>query len=477
MIVTWNRGAEQIFGHSADDVIGKEAAAVLAPPGGESEREETRTKLAQGQATHRQVPIVRADGRRIMVSVTSSPIREADGRWVGISSICRDVTAEHHAVEQLRVSEATRRASLDALEQGVAMSDLEGRVLMLNQGGERMLGFTAEQLTELVAGGRWESYREDGTILPPEQRPIRHTMDTGEPVRDAIVGWKTKKDSFVVLRVATQPMTDVDGNLAGVVTAFADITVERRQERERARLESARLEAVAQLRRSNTELARSNSDLEEFTSVAAHDLKSPLSTIAGFAQMLDAGLGGPLEQQGQEYASHVLRGVQRMQALIDDLLMYARLGSVVSTVPTDLNRLVADVLDALRSEIDTPAAMIEVGDLPSIDVDPTQARQLVQNLLSNALKFQPEGNTPQVAIKAAATDAGWEFSVTDNGIGIDPRFRDRIFRMFQRLHGQNAYGGTGIGLSICRRVVENHGGRIWVDDGPDGGTRFTFTLS
>lgn len=232
-----------------------------------------------------------------------------------------------------------------------------------------------------------------------------------------------------------------------------------------------------ELEAANAELARSNADLSDFAAVAAHDLKSPLHVILGFGELLVASHGGQLDDQGRELLASVVSGARRMEELIEALLAYCRVGSAdrVAT-ETDLNSVVASVQAVLEPEIKAVHATITSDLLPRVIGDPVQLRGLFQNLIANALTFTRGGVPPVVHVSAQWHDDGWLISVADNGIGIDDAQRERIFGMFTRLHPQDRFGGTGIGLAICQRIVEGHGGRIWVEDNPAGGSRFLFRL-
>ncbi len=262
----------------------------------------------------------------------------------------------------------------------------------------------------------------------------------------------------------------LDGDLAEWLRRAEEITTARRA------AEAALREYASRLAAANEELARSNADLASFAAVAAHDLKSPLVTIAGFTQLLRSGRGGSLSERGLEIADNIVQGVRRMQELIDDLLAYAQLGTSATFGEVGTADLMAHVLQDLAAETAAAGADIAVDELPDVSGDAGQLRQLLLNLVSNALKFRRPDGTPRVRVGVEPVPEGWLFTVADNGIGIDREDRERVFAMFHRLHGQARYPGTGIGLAICRRVVENHRGRIWLDETPGGGTTVRFTL-
>ncbi|MFA1541402.1 sensor histidine kinase [Actinomadura monticuli] len=228
------------------------------------------------------------------------------------------------------------------------------------------------------------------------------------------------------------------------------------------------------------ELRRSNAELEQFAYVASHDLQEPLRKVASFCQMIERRYGDQLDDRGQQYIAFAVDGAKRMQALINDLLSFSRVGRMTrpeeSVDLADVVRQATDNLAALREET---GAEVDVRDLPHVDGDRTQLTQLFQNLIGNAIKFRREGVPPRVVIDARRDGDEWEFACTDNGIGVEPRYADRIFLIFQRLHPRDEYTGTGIGLALCKKIVEFHGGRIWLDAedrGDEPGTTFRWTL-
>ena len=264
-----------------------------------------------------------------------------------------------------------------------------------------------------------------------------------------------------------------------------------RVEDERVRAEQANREAGpalaernAQLERANAELAettarleRSNEELQRFATVASHDLREPLRVVSGFADLLARRHSDELGPEGQRFVEAITGGVARMDDMISDLLAYARAGRVDQPLePVDANEVVTDVLEGLQRAIEEAGAEVEVEPLPMVTGNAAALRQLFQNLIANAIKFV-DGGPPRVRIWAAEVPEGWRFTIRDNGIGIDSEQAERIFGMFARLHGADRYPGTGVGLAVCQRIVDVHGGRIWVEPAPSGGSQFMFTIA
>lgn len=234
--------------------------------------------------------------------------------------------------------------------------------------------------------------------------------------------------------------------------------------------------AQESLERFSQELQRSNMDLEQFAYVASHDLQEPLRMVTSFLQLLSSRYSDKLDSTADEYINFAFGGARRMQQLIDDLLIYSRLGTRGSEmVPTDVNDAVSNAMANLRVMIDQAQAQVIIEKLPVVNGDISQLTQLFQNLIGNALKFHSE-RRPEIKIGAQRQDDGWLLWVSDNGIGIDPQYHERVFMIFQRLHPRQTYEGTGIGLAICKKIVERHRGRIWVNSTPGRGSTFYFTI-
>lgn len=246
-------------------------------------------------------------------------------------------------------------------------------------------------------------------------------------------------------------------------------------ESDRKRL-AAELESREELARTNVELERANADLEQFAYVASHDLQEPLRTVAGFARLLTDSYRDRLDDEANGFIEFIVDGVARMEALIQGLLAYSRLKTEdKDPEPVDIETVVGLVSTDLRAAIDAAEAVVTHGRLPTVIGDPIQLTELFQNLVSNAIKFR-RLDPLRVHVSVSREDDEWTFSVQDNGIGIDPKDAERIFEIFQRLHPRDVYAGTGIGLAVCRLIVERHGGRVWVESEAGKGSTFRFTL-
>jgi light-regulated signal transduction histidine kinase (bacteriophytochrome) len=237
-----------------------------------------------------------------------------------------------------------------------------------------------------------------------------------------------------------------------------------------------RKHAQESLQQTAEDLKRSNRDLEQFAYVASHDLQEPLRAVGGYVKLLQRRFPKDIDAKAIEFITGAADGATRMERLITDLLAFSRVGTRGATfVPADMNGLLAEALQNLQASIKTAGAKVTHDPMPTLAVDPTQMMQLFQNLIGNAIKFRGE-RPPEIHVGAQKQEGRWVFSVRDNGIGIDPQYFERIFQIFQRLHTRKVYAGTGIGLAICKKIVERHGGTIWLESQPEQGSTFYFSI-
>jgi light-regulated signal transduction histidine kinase (bacteriophytochrome) len=279
---------------------------------------------------------------------------------------------------------------------------------------------------------------------------------------------------FLTVKQAAQTLLKAKENLEVEV---ANRTEELRDTNARLAVElDERRQTEQRLARYAGDLARSNAELEQFAYVASHDLQEPLRMVASFTQLLARRYRGKLDQDADEFIGFAVDGATRMQTLINDLLVYSRVGTWGKPfAPTDLNVVLQQALDNLTTSIEESGAVVSSGPLPSISGDEVQLIQLFQNLLGNAIKFRGS-QAPQIQISAEKQGTQWVFAFRDNGIGIAPEHQKRIFMIFQRLHLRSEYPGTGIGLAICKKIVERHGGRIWLESQGNHGSTFYFSI-
>jgi PAS domain S-box-containing protein len=354
---------------------------------------------------------------------------------------------------------------------GIFGLDLEGNCTFCNPGALLMFGIEDEsQVLGRNLHALLHHSLADGTPRPEEECHILQTLRLGEACRgedDAY--WRLDGTSFPAEYWSHALRRD--GVVVGAVVTYADIS-------DRRRAEEALEQKSGELAESNRELALSNQELEQFAYVASHDLREPLRMVASYVGLLERRFAAALDDEAREFIHFAKDGAQRMDRLILDLLEYSRIGRNRPAMTAMLMREVLDeALANLAITIEEAGAVVTVaGDLPEVVGDRSELTRLLQNLIGNAVKYHDPARSPVIDISAIHRNGEWEFAVADNGIGIPADQFERVFGIFQRLHGRDVYDGTGIGLAVCRKIVDHHGGRIWVTSQLGQGSVFGFTL-
>jgi PAS domain S-box-containing protein len=419
---------------------------------------EQRPRLYAGEidAVRVEKRYLRKDGSVVWVHFSMTVERDAEGKPLYEIGVYEDITAQLDAQLRLRESEGHYRQTFELAASGICHVK-DGRFVRVNKRLCEILGYPEQEL--LGKHVKEISHPEDRDVTDAERARIRK----GEIESARFEKRYLRADGAVVwCRIAIALVRDVFGMPQHEVAVFDDIT--------------DRKKAEAALNEAHEELKRSNAELEQFAYVASHDLQEPLRMVASYTQLLARRYDERLDGDAREFMAYVVDGASRMKQLIEDLLAYSRLG----TKGIDFKRVSAEAalrraLFNLRSAIDETGAAVTHDPMPTLPADEMQLGQLLQNLIGNALKFRSAA-APRIHIKNAELEHDWQFEVRDNGIGIEPQYYERIFMVFQRLHNKGEYPGTGIGLAICKKVVERHGGRIWVESRPGEGSSFFFTL-
>jgi PAS domain S-box-containing protein len=348
---------------------------------------------------------------------------------------------------------------LEVAPDPIVIVDMHGAIAIVNRQTELIFGYAREELI----GHPVE------VLVPDNLRAVhtahRHSYSARPRTRPMGAGLelfgRRKNGSNFPVEISLSPLHSDSETL--IVSIIRDIT--------------ARKQAEERLRASAADLERSNRELEQFAYVASHDLQEPLRMVASYTQLLARRYQGKLDADADEFIGFAVDGARRMQELITDLLTYSRVGSrALELKSVQANRTVDRVIGDLGSAIRDSDASVTRDDLPTVQADPTQLEQLFRNLIANGIKFRRPDVPPEVHVSARRDVAAWSFEVRDNGIGIEPQYLDRIFVLFQRLHSRAEYPGTGIGLAICKKIVERHGGTMTVQSRPGQGTTFEFTL-
>jgi PAS domain S-box-containing protein len=406
---------------------------------------------------------LRKDGSEFPVEISLSPFETEAG--ILVAGTIHDNTERKRAEEVLRQSEERFRLLVEGVQEyAIFMLSPQGNVVSWNKGAERIKGYKADE----IIGKHFSCfYTPEAIALGKPEEELRIAMEHGQMSEE---GWRLRKNGQTFwTSVVITALFDKAGSLQGFAKISRDMT-ETKQAEQALNDKNIKLQENAQ------ELARSNRDLQQFAYVASHDLQEPLRMVASFTQLLAKRYQGKLDQDAQDFIKYAVDGATRMQALISDLLAYSRVDRQEKPFKlTNCDAILEQVLANLKLAISDSGAVITHDPLPVMMADAAQLGQLFQNLLGNAIKFRSEKPT-RVHLSSERHGNGWKISVQDNGIGISLEYRERVFLIFQRLHTTAEYPGTGIGLAICKKIVERHGGRIWIESPPGGGSIFTFTL-
>jgi len=461
-IVLLNVQAEKQFGYNRDELVGQKVKNII--PEGFAERliaDGTRSAadaLAQQIGTGIELIAKRKDGSKFPIEIMLSPLESAEG--ILVTAAIRDISVRRTAETHLAQMEGRYRGLLEAAPDAMVVVNQTGEIVLLNVQAEKQFGYHRDELV----GQKVKSIIPDGfaerlvaDALRSTEAALAQQIGTGIE----LTGLRKDGTEFPI-ELMLSPLESAEGTL--VTAAIRDIT--------------SRKTAEAHLLLKVDELNRSNVELGQFAYIASHDLQEPLRMVASYTQLLARRYKGKLDADADEFISFAVDGASRMQRLIQDLLAFSRVG----TKGSDLLKISSEealqqALVNLRGAIEECGAQITHDVLPAVMADETQLIQLFQNLVGNAIKYQSPG-VPRVHISAVMNrERKWTFSVKDNGLGIDPQYFERIFGMFQRLHKREEFAGTGIGLAICKKIVERHGGNISVESQPGKGSTFQFALA
>jgi PAS domain S-box-containing protein len=462
-IVLLNVQAEKQFGYHRDELIGQKVTNII--PIGFAERliaddlRSTEDALAQQIGTGIELIAERKDGSEFPIEIMLSPLQSADGTLV--TAAIRDISVRKAAETRLAQMEGRYRGLLEAAPDAmVVVVNQSGEIVLLNVQAEKQFGYRRDELlgqkvTNIIPIGFAERLIADD---------LRSAEDaSAQQIGTGIELIAERKDgSEFPIEIMLSPLQSADGTL--VTAAIRDISVRKK--------------AAVVLLQKVDELNRSNEELGQFAYIASHDLQEPLRMVASYTQLLSRRYKGKLDADADEFIAFAVDGASRMQRLIQDLLAYSRVGTKgKELLETSSEDALQQALTNLRGAIEESSAVVTHDPLPIVLADEMQLTQLFQNLVGNAIKYQKPG-VPRVHVSAARNGGKqWDFAVKDNGLGIDPQYFERIFGMFQRLHKRDEFAGTGIGLAICKKIVERHGGGISVESQPGQGSTFRFALA
>ncbi|MGE5401126.1 MAG: PAS domain S-box protein [Ignavibacteriales bacterium] len=454
-LTAWNKAAERMYGWKAEEVLGKDIRGVISTEyGSKKNAGMTHVFDDMGRVSERLVQFGK-DDKKVVTECTTIAIRDKNGEVTGYISVNRDITEHKKAEKALRISTERFRLAVDNFPDTFIIYDAERRIQFINAYGIRTGGYSMKH---------YIGYKDE-EIYPPEVTnaylpTLKNCVTTRTP---QTVECRLRYPSGILTTIINYvPLLNEKGKIYQILGIMHDIT--------------KRKQAEEKLQRTITELKRSNEELEQFAYIASHDMQEPLRMIASYTQLLAKRYSDQLDSSALDFINYALEGAKRMQRLINDLLKYSRVttrGKPFKSI--DCEAILTDVLSDLKESILENKATITQDPLPMILADETQIAQLLQNLIGNAIKFHGERD-PEIHISCQRKDKSWVFSIRDNGIGMESEYFNRIFLIFQRLHTKEAYPGTGIGLAVCKKIVERHGGRIWVESTPGEGSIFYFTI-
>ena len=471
-ITYWNRGAEGLYGWRVEEILGRvpyDLLQTLFPkPRAEIAAETMETGYWEGQLTQR-----RRDGSVVIVFSRWVLRRDAQGNPNGILESSRDITAKRAAEESLerdaernRVNEISFRLLIEAVKDyAIIAFDPNGMVTSWNEGAERLKGYQAE---EIMGQHISRLYAQEDIAAGKLEEELQQAAETGH-VKDQ--GWRVRKDgSRFWAEVVTTALRDPGGKLIGFVKIDRDITARRDSEKQ---IRDLNLELIEQL----DQLGNVNRELEAFSYSVSHDLRAPLRHVDGFARILKDEYSPQIPQEAIRYLDRILDGATQMGHLIDDLLNLARIGrKELKRKKLQMGRLVKEVMAELPAEAQERSIEWRIEPLPEMNCDPGLVKLALVNLLANAVKFTRKQAAAVIEVGTRIMDGQRTIFVRDNGVGFDPRYADKLFGVFQRLHRQEDFEGTGIGLVTVQRIIRRHGGEIWAESQLDAGTTFSFTL-
>lgn len=465
-IILINAQTEKLFGYEKNELLGR-SVEILIPDRFAGKHTDHRKNFFANAKTRtmgegQELFGKHKSGQEFPVEISLSPLETEEG--VLVSAAIRDISKRKKAEEKFR-------NLLESAPDAIIIVNETGTIQLVNAQTEKMFGYNRTEMIgnkiELLMPGRYESIHQAHRInyfKTPKVRQMGEGFD--------LQGIDKHGKEFPV-EISLSPLETEDGLL--VSAAIRDISEKKKLENQ---IREININLERKVKQRTAELETKNKELEQFAYVASHDLQEPLRTTSSFVGFLQEEYYGKLDENANSYLNYISQATERMQTLIKDLLDYSRIGRKTILQEVDCNEILSDVMADLSSAIEETHAKIAVTEpLPVVKGYATELKQLFQNLISNSIKFHKQNFAPEITISSKKLPGAWEFSFRDNGIGIDKQHHERIFIIFQRLHNRMEYEGSGIGLSHCKKIVELHGGKLWVDSQPGEGSNFQFTLN
>ena len=415
-----------------------------------------RALLTEQAVESSEVIIRRGDGTFGTVLSSAVPIHDSADNLIGGVAVAWDITDQKAVDNELRETKTRLETILDKLPVAIIVAEPpDGKVVFCNDEVWRYFRLPPKEMPDKSLFIQFPIYNLDGVEYRREEFPTIRAMTHGEEVFNEIIEFERADGSRGYANANAVPVKDENGNVTSVIGIRIDITNEIQAQKA---------------------LAKSNAELQQFAYIASHDLQEPLRMVMSFTSLLVKKHKTELNEEAQQYLDNITTGAERMRELVNDLLLYSRIDSQLKPFSNvDLNNVVRNVLTVLNTSIVECGAKVNVTELPIINADELQMSQVIMNLMSNAIKFRGE-EAPQIQIFSYSRSREWVIGLKDNGIGIDPRYADKLFQMFNRLHTRDEYPGTGMGLAISKKIIERHGGRIWFESQPGSGSTFYFSI-
>jgi PAS domain S-box-containing protein len=451
IITSWNESAERLFGYTAAEAIGQ-SVTMLIPLDRLEEEPQILARLKCGERVdHFETVRRRKDGSLLDISLTISPVRDGQGNIIGASKIARDITERKRTEAALLASEQRFRQLADSMPQIVWTARPDGYLDYYNDRWYEFTGFTRGTFGD----ASWEPI-----LHPDDVQRCRETwygaIRSGIPYKIEYRFWDRHEHRWRWFMGHAISARDDDGRTVKWFGSCIDIDDQKRVE---------------------DDLRRANEDLEQFAFSASHDLQEPLRSVKIYSELLMESYGEGIDGEAQEFLTSLRGAATRMEMLLHDLLAYTQVTKFDKPAESfNAEEALATALANLSGTVSEAGARITADPLPSLQVHGAHLQQLFQNLIGNAIKYRSPERPPVVHVTAKQQNGNWIFAVADNGIGIRPEYREKIFGLFKRLHTSDEYSGTGIGLAICQRIVDRYHGRIWVESQPGSGSTFRFTL-
>ena len=470
-IKSWNRGGEKMFGFTAKEVVGENISLIIPPEYINQEKKILERICNNEIIDHYETMRIKKSGELFYVSITASPLKDATGNIVGVSKIARDITLNKKAERELIQTNKALSFQNEEKEKGAVELVIANKELLF-QNEEK-----EKRAAELVIANK--------ELLFQNEEKEKRAAELVIANKELLFQNEEKEKRAAELVIANKELAfqneKKEKRAAELVIANKELAFQNNEKEKRAaELIIANKTLVFQNEEKGKraiELAVANKELEQFAYIASHDLQEPLRTVANYMKVFEEEYEGLLDGNAHKYLHSVNNATNRMSMLIKSLLDFSRLGRNSTLAKVDCKKIINEVMADLETMIKASGAVIEVTEMPELNVYETEMRQVFQNLIINAIKFQEKDTRPEIKISAEKINEEWKFSVSDNGIGIAPEYFERVFNIFQRLHSKEEYKGSGIGLANCKKIIQLHKGDIWVQSKPGQGSTFFFTIS